>query len=393
MRYLLVPLIVTSLATACRESVTKPADPDTPGQGSLPLTITSSALPSATVDVPYQTSLQASGGAPPYRWRLVGFLPPGLTADAAGRVAGTPGYPAGGYVFQIEVRDAEDATASADLTMDLQAASGLRVTSRQLSVGEQGQPYADTLEAEAGSPPYTFRWSYSILNEFEGLTIDSVTGVLSGTPLGATGPDGEEQEARVTVRDVVGASAFAMVQLGIRPGPLLITADLPNGRVGEGYLAPLTATGGFGSRVWTVVSGTLPPGLAIEPSSLYGVRLRGSPTTVGSYPFTLQVSSPEGVATREYTIVIAGSPLSIVSSTIPDAHVGAPYSVFLVRAGGTGPYEWDVVSGSPPSGMSLSTAGELNGVPMTAGDYSFEVRVRDAGGQSASSSLMLHVES
>jgi hypothetical protein len=40
----------------------------------------------------------------------------------------------------------------------------------------------------------------------------------------------------------------------------------------------------------------------------------------------------------------------------------------------------------------LSTAGELNGTPATAGDASFEVRVRDALGQDATASLALHVE-
>lgn len=41
--------------------------------------------------------------------------------------------------------------------------------------------------------------------------------------------------------------------------------------------------------------------------------------------------------------------LSIVTSTLPDADVGAPYSVFPVRTGGTGPYGWDVLSGSTPA--------------------------------------------
>jgi hypothetical protein len=42
--------------------------------------------------------------------------------------------------------------------------------------------------------------------------------------------------------------------------------------------------------------------------------------------------------------------------------------------------------------MLLSGAGELNGTPTAPGDFSYEVRVRDAGGQIATKLLELHVE-
>lgn len=98
------------------------------------------------------------------------------------------------------------------------------------------------------------------------------------------------------------------------------------------------------------------------------------------------------LATKEYVVVIAASPLSIVTSSLPDAEVGSPYSVFLVREGGSGPFQWDVVSGSLPAGISLTAEGELTGTPTAPGDASFEVRVRDAGTQSATATLALHVE-
>lgn len=144
--------------------------------------------------------------------------------------------------------------------------------------------------------------------------------------------------------------------------------------------------GGFGLYdEYTVISGSLPPGLSIlGPTSLFGSRLNGRPTLAGTYQFTLQLalcpSSPDDctpqIATREYEIVIAGSPLSIVTSSLPDADVGTPYSVFLVREGGTGPFQWDVVSGNLPAGISLTAAGELTGTPTAPGEASFEVRVR-----------------
>ena len=77
------------------------------------LRVTTSALPQATVDVPYQASLQAAGGTPPYQWTWGSQGPPGLLLDATGVVTGTPGFPAGTHPLCVTVRDAEGMSASA----------------------------------------------------------------------------------------------------------------------------------------------------------------------------------------------------------------------------------------------------------------------------------------
>jgi hypothetical protein len=60
----------------------------TPG----PLTITTTALPAATVGVAYTATLAATGGTPPYTWSIAsGTLPAGLTlTPATGVISGTP---------------------------------------------------------------------------------------------------------------------------------------------------------------------------------------------------------------------------------------------------------------------------------------------------------------
>jgi hypothetical protein len=50
------------------------------------------------------------------------------------------------------------------------------------------------------------------------------------------------------------------------------------------------------------------------------------------------------------------------------------------------------VSGSLPAGISLTAAGELTGTPTAPGEASFEVRVQDAGNQSATATLTLDVQ-
>jgi large repetitive protein len=363
----------------------------TSNPGPPSLKVATSELPQATVDVPYEASLEANGGAPPYTWSWGSQGPPGLLLDAGGIVTGTPEFPAGTHPLRVTVGDVEGMSAFRDLIIEFVASSGLRVSSLELSMAEVGEPYADTLRAAGGAPPYTFDWLPP--TDLEGLILEPATGALSGTPLRATSPDGQPDTAMVTVHDAVGASAIANAALGIRPAPLVIaTEELPDGQVGVAYEADLAATGGYGNKTWTVVSGTLPPGLNVfDDQSLFGSRVAGTPTTGGTFTFTLEASDDRVQATREYTVAIANGALSIVTSTLPAALVGTPYSVFLVRDGGAGPFTWDVVSGSLPAGVSLTAAGELTGTPTAPGDASFEVRVRDAGSQSATADLTLHV--
>lgn len=64
--------------------------------------------------------------------------------------------------------------------------------------------------------------------------------------------------------------------------PLTVsTTSLPDAQVGVAYQQQLT--GGNVDR-WVLLSGVLPPGLSLSPGGL----LKGTPTTVGVFVFTVQ---------------------------------------------------------------------------------------------------------
>jgi len=81
-----------------------------------------------------------------------------------------------------------------------------------------------------------------------------------------------------------------------------------------------------------------------------------------------------------------------VSVSLPPATVGTAYNAVVSVIGGTTPYQFSVVSGSLPVGLSLNpSAGTISGTPVTAGTYKFTVQVVDAAGLSDEKRFTLSV--
>jgi hypothetical protein len=88
----------------------------------------------------------------------------------------------------------------------------------------------------------------------------------------------------------------------VMPAPLdITTTSLSNGYVGSTYAAILTASGGNGTRAWLAISGTLPDGLSLNPST--GV-ISGTATSSGVFDFTVQVTDNVASTTKALSIKI-----------------------------------------------------------------------------------------
>ena len=83
------------------------------------LQITTSALPGGQVQVSYSTTLQASGGTPPYTWAvLTGQLPNGLSLSSSGTISGTPTL-AGSFTVSIGVNDSAGLSTSSAFSINI----------------------------------------------------------------------------------------------------------------------------------------------------------------------------------------------------------------------------------------------------------------------------------
>ena len=210
--------------------------------------------------------------------------------------------------------------------------------------------------------------------------------VTSGTALDISSMPGHAAAA-VTVR-VVTLGTSASTAYTYNPGPALLLPTPPGGEVNVAYTDQLTVTGGTSPFTWSVASGTLPPGLTLNAST--GL-LSGTPTTAGTYSFTVKVTDSSGLSdTAPLTVTIIPGP-SMNFAAPPGGWTRTVYGYTLTETGGTAPYTWSVSSGSLPAGISLSPAGTLSGTPTATGTFSFTVRVTDANGQSATQATSITV--
>lgn len=167
--------------------------------------------------------------------------------------------------------------------------------------------------------------------------------------------------------------------------PIILPDSLPNGRVGVAYQQTVRLNTDT-AMVWSEF-GELPPGIVQTVTSGGTASLiKGTPTTPGSYPFTVVASEPYSLSaglTRDYTLVIL--PMEIEQSTLPRPMVGTAYSFPLTVLGGTAPFEWSVISGALPTGLTLNVGtGVISGTPTSNSTYSATIRAKDANGLSAS---------
>lgn len=85
-------------------------------------------------------------------------------------------------------------------------------------------------------------------------------------------------------------------------------------------------------------------------------------------------------------------PLSVTTTSLPDATLGTRYSGSLLAVGGdTAPYTWSVSDRVLPPGLSLSPAGMISGHPVLAGTFDFTVQAADAARDTATASLSITV--
>ncbi len=342
--------------------------------------VTPSPLPRGTVGLAYSQGLQATGGLPPYNWRVSGGqLPPGLQLLNDGRINGTP-TTAGTYNFEAVATDSGNGIVTRWYTLTVMTALAI-TTPSPLPSGTLHTTYSKMLEAVGGLPPYSWRIISGQLPP--GLQLFT-GGRIYGKPT-ETGVYNFQIELRDDDASVVTRWFALSVFTALR---ITTPSPLPEGTVGDSYSLALQASGGQPPYTWSRIEGSIPPGLTLTPKGV----LSGKPTSAGSYRFQVRArDAAQNAAEKLFDVTINVAPLTIVTTSLPNAEGGTAYSQTLEAKGGVPPYQWSLAAGDLPSGMTLNDGGVLSGTPGESGDFGFWVKVTDSAGKSANGELKLTV--
>jgi uncharacterized repeat protein (TIGR03803 family) len=211
----------------------------------------------------------------------------------------------------------------------------LSISPSVLPAGDINTHYSQTIAASAGFAPFTYAVTAGTLPP--GLTFTSTSGVLSGTPT-ATG----SYAFTVTATDSRGATASQNYTLVIDPTPSITTTAVPAATAGTSYSVTLHAAGGSSPFTFSVPQINLPPGLSLTADGV----LSGTPTTAGSFAFTVTATDAAGAsATKNVTLTVTAGPATQFFVTTPAGTTVQAGSGFLVVVQAADQYGNPVTSG------------------------------------------------
>ncbi|MBQ7216561.1 MAG: putative Ig domain-containing protein, partial [Synergistaceae bacterium] len=336
------------------------------------ITISTLALPSGKTGTEYLSYIVAKSESA-MSWDIAdGSLPDGLTLDeASGTLSGTP-TTAGTYSFVVEVYNDNYITAK-PYTLDIMdgSASTISIATTKLNDASTYTPYSAALATSgAGTPTWSVESGFTLPS---GLTLDSDTGIISGTPtkvgtftfmLRAEVSSTNYDTKLLTLKVVEGSDVFT-----------ILTDSLKEGTINKSYNVTLKAKGS-GTLTWSVSSGSLPDGLTLDYSK---GKISGKPTKVGTYNPAFTVTNGTESATSTLAIVIKDVKPKIKAS-VKAGLIDTAYTATFTASAGTGTITWEL-SGDLPNGLTFDAEeAKISGKPTEGWNSSFVIMATNTGG-------------
>lgn len=289
-----------------------------------------------------------------------GALPTGLTLSAAGLLSGTPSS-AGSVTWAVR---ATGINAFADRTFTQVIANRpVWTTGAALANTAQSVAYTTTLAASNGFSP-----GFSVVSGFvpTGTTL-SDGGVLSGTPTALATYTFAVRSTSSTSPIIYADRTFTQTTV---PLPIWVTAGGAYTDVPQGVAITSVQLSATNALTYAVSTGSLPTGLSLSSAGL----LSGTPIS-GSYSWTVRAtgSATNATADRSFSMLVATVPTWTTGAALANTSASVTYSVTLsaTNASATG---FSLLSGTLPTGTTLSSSGVLSGTPSTIGTFSWTVR-------------------
>ncbi|MFN7562980.1 MAG: putative Ig domain-containing protein, partial [Prosthecobacter sp.] len=371
--------------------------------------ISPTSLSNGLVGTAYSAALSATPAAS-YNWSVTsGTLPAGLSLNASnGSLSGTP-TTAGTQTFTVRASTAPASVPELEFStynIDLIPGETFNIRNYVIVKGAPNTPIDWSAvsftytAAGANDPPTPADWNLANFNAGTPVTVtnaDATAGGNSGAGqfriyLVRNGQPLFDDHAEIRVSSSRSSSLISAMASPLPPAACsgtrsytlkicpVITAGAitTTGTVGTAYSQTITASGGTAPYTYTLTSGALPGGLSLSTAGV----LSGTPNVEISSTVTVTATDANGcTGTRNYTLAMSCPPITLNPASLPLGLVGSAYtSTTFTATGGTAPYQYTVIAGTLPAGLTLTTAGVLSGTPTASNGAgtSITVQARDA---------------
>ena len=355
----------------------------------VPVWVTSS-LPGGLGGVVYTSTGSTLHATSPFTLTysvVSGILPNNLVLNpTTGAITGTPTNPASTTTTNFTVR-ASDSLAHADLALSIQIVGNYPTwvtTAGSLGTIPAGVALTGLAVSATGATSYSIV-SGSIPGT-SGLIFNTATGAITGTPA--------EVSSNSTLTFSVGASNG--IGSVARSFQLTISPNAPSwGTASNGITAAVGAVqyGGFQLQAtspfalsYSITAGALPTPMQMSAAGL----ITGTPANVTAdtiYNFTVRAYDGTDYSERAFAMTVAANiPNWVTASALGSFQAGQGMTLSLSAPDPQGHnVTYSVTTGSLPSGLHMSTSGQISGTPTevsTSTVTTFTVTADNAVGQS-----------